>query len=664
MNKNINYWTISQNSDYNLIDAFKELKCIEQEQKLNNVKVNDIVYIYVGEPYSQIMFKCKINKVNLSKPSIDDRNFMKDPSEYEKCKRCMEIELLEDYSNNKLFKRKNLENHGLAYNNTRGQSSASETLVNYIEKYKNDDFINKKRVQNKDTWLKILNNEKAENNIVIDILRYLYDCKNYTSSEKQIAEYFNTEPKTINSYIKDFGKRIINLTGLEEQIDNDGSKRTWNIPFETVSERNNNNTFTWKLRQELIDALTEKYNLIADNEDFIDNKIKNFLKEYPYNKFKEAEKKDLNDRNEFVKKFPLNKIKSMKLDDFVAGKAKIDKNGRNSFCYLMENKMTNIGELRGPNIDKFGVWYSKSTHNYKFTKKYGATLEEAFKNLKEEIYSLLINAKNEEDEKISKCKISNIFKGKILSTYYPEKYFCIYNEEDVNKFLNALDIKYDMQVDYNLDKKNKLLKKFKNENKYLKDFSDYYFVLFLYKTFKNELKFKNTVSGEIDYNLEFVDFEYLKKHESKKKNNYRSRNTDYEKINRNKKDVGKRGENAVLQYEINKLKKLGFNNLIKDVIICDNDAIGYDIISFDENKNKMHIEVKTNSSNNSYLDFYITDNELQHLINEDNYYIYYLFDIKENPKCHIINKEKILENNKDFFQPVIYKVNIDILEKK
>ena len=108
---------------------------------------------------------------------------------------------------------------------------------------------------------------------------------------------------------------------------------------------------------------------------------------------------------------------------------------------------------------------------------------------------------------------------------------------------------------------------------------------------------------------------------------------------------------------------MGLNDLATQVIICDNDAIGYDIDSFDDNGNPIHIEVKTNSGNKSYLDFYITDNELQHLINDSNYYIYYLFNIKGKPKCHIINREMILKNNKEFFQPVIYKVNVDVLEK-
>ena len=670
MNKNINYWTISCNiDDYNLIETFKTFKCIEWKQILNNVEINDIVYVYVGQPYSQIMYKCKINKINITTPSIDDRKYWSNPNEFGNYKRYMEIELLEDYSNNELFTYSNLKQYGLS--NIQSQASATETLINYIENNKNIitenssfyDLVNKKRIGDKKTWLKILNNEDQDDNKVIDILLYLYDCKNYTSNGKVIAKFFNTDVGAINSYIKSFGKRIIDLIGLEEQISDEGSSRRWNIPFQTVPELNKKNIFTWKLRKELVEALIEKYDLIPKDEDSIDDKILQFFEEYPYNDFCELIEQDLVSREYFIKKFTLNNIMSMTLDDFVIGKAEIDDKGRDSFCYLIERTMQHLGQMRGSFVSKFGVWYSKDDHDYKFTKKYGATLEEAFENLKKEICLLLVSANNNDFEKISKCEIANIFKGKILSTYYPEKYLCIFDEEDVDKFLNILDIKYDVHVINTLEKKKNLLIEYKNHNKYLSKYSDYYYVLFLYITFKNELKTKNTISGEIDYNLEFVDFEYLKKHEVMKKNSYRSRDTDYEKINRNKKDIGNRGENAVLQNEINKLKSLGLNELAEQVCVCDNDAIGYDIISYDDKGNEIHIEVKTNSSNKSYLDFYITDNELQHLIDEDNYYIYYLFNIKGKPKCHIINKKKILKNNKEFFQPVIYKVNVDVLEK-
>lgn len=522
---------------------------------------------------------------------------------------------------------------------------------------------NKKRVENKKQWIRVLKNENQENNKALDILLFLYDCKNYTSNGKVIADYFNTDVAAINSYIKSFGKRVIDLLNIDEQLRDDGTHRRWNIPFETVPELNKNGIFTWKLRNELVEALAEQYDLIPKEYESLEDKIKQFIEEYPYDEYCASIKEDLAVRELFVERFTVNNIMKLSINEFVIGKADIDENGRDTFCYLIERKMQHLGQMLGSFVSKMGVWYSKKNNRYDYTKKYGSTLEEAFENLKKEICFLLTSANNDDYEAIEKCKIADLFKGKILSTYYPEKFLCIFDEEDINKFLNLLNIEYDIHEFNTLEKKKKLLADFKNSNKLLKDYSDYYYVLFLYKTFRNEVKVKNTISGEIDYNIEFVDFEYLRNHEFLKKNSYRSRTTDYEKINRNKKDIGNRGEKAVLKSEINKLKLLGLNDLAKQVIMCDNDAIGYDIDSFDNNGNPIHIEVKTNSGNKSYLDFYITDNELQHLINDSNYYIYYLFNIKGKPKCHIINREMILKNNKEFFQPVIYKVNVDVLEK-
>ena len=117
----------------------------------------------------------------------------------------------------------------------------------------------------------------------------------------------------------------------------------------------------------------------------------------------------------------------------------------------------------------------------------------------------------------------------------------------MDKFLNILYIKYDMHEINTFEKKKRLLKEYRITNKYFKDKDDYYFVIFLYTVFRKELKIKNTISGPISSDLEFVDFEYCKKHFQDKRNGYRSRQTDYERINRNKKDVGNRGEDAVLQ---------------------------------------------------------------------------------------------------------------------
>ena len=359
---------------------------------------------------------------------------------------------------------------------------------NKINYYDNDyyELVNKKRINDKKIWLQILENEAQENNKVLDILHYLYDCKNYTSNGKNIAQALNTKVGAINLYISNFGKRIINMLHLEEQIGTNSQNRRWNIPFETVPELNTDNTFTWKLRNELIETLVEKYNLTPKDE--------------------------LKVREAFINKFTIDKILQLSIDDFVIGRAEIDTKGKESFCYLIERDMIKLGDMRGAYVNKFGVWFSKKNNRYEYSKKFGNNLEIAFKNLKKEIYLLLISAENDDYEKINTNKIATIFKEKILSTYFPNKYLCIFKEEDVDKFLNILNIKYDMHKINTFEKKKMLLKEYRNTNKYFKDKDDYYFVTFLYTTFKEELKIKNTVSGEIDCNLEFTDFIYLEKH--------------------------------------------------------------------------------------------------------------------------------------------------------
>ena len=667
--KKVNYWTIPCNVEfYDIIRAFHNLTKIEWRQTLSEVKENDIVYIYVGRPYSQMLYKCRINKVNLSKPTIDDRRYWADPSEYGKYKKYMELELIKEFPKSKLLSNTSLKKYGLG--NIYSQAGASTELVEYLEdiddiqmEEDNINYINKKRVANKKDWLKVLDSEKQEDNKALDILLYLYDCKNYTSNGKNIAKYFDIDVAAVNSYIRSFGKRVVELLNLEEQIYDEKSTRRWNIPFETIPELNKrNNVFTWKLRKELVEALMEKYDLSPKNNT-IEERIKRFVEEYPYEDFCEKIKKDLEAREYFVNKFTLTNIINMTLDEFVIGKAEIDDKGRETFCYLLERSMQNLGQMLGAFVSKFGVWYAKEEGMYKYTQKYGSNLEEAFEKLKQEISFLLVNAYNNNYEEINKCEIANIFKGKILSTYFPEKYLCIFDEEDVDKFLNLLGIQYDMYIVDSIEKKKLLLQAYKENNELLKEYSDYYFLRFLYKTFKGDLEEKHTVSGEIDYNIEFVDFEYVKKHETAKRNNYRSRETDYEKINRNKKDVGNRGENAILRYEINKLKRIGLNDLAEQVDLCENDAVGYDIVSFDEHGNEIHIEVKTNSTSKNCLDFYLTSNELEKLMEDEKYYIYYLYNIKNKPKCHIINKDKILSRKDEFFEPVIYKINIDLSEK-
>ena len=101
-------------------------------------------------------------------------------------------------------------------------------------KFNNKDFsfnLNKKYVKDKEKWLKVLKNEKNDN--VIDVLLYLYDCKNYTSSITEIAKYFNISINELNNSINSFSKSVISMLKLDKIKDNE-QDILWSVPFKTV----------------------------------------------------------------------------------------------------------------------------------------------------------------------------------------------------------------------------------------------------------------------------------------------------------------------------------------------------------------------------------------------------------------------------------------------
>jgi len=518
-----------------------------------------------------------------------------------------------------------------------------------------------KIVKTKKDWLDILKNEDQEDNLILEILFYMMDCKNRTSNEINIMKALDLDVIP-NSEIASFGRRIIKLKNIKVQEVIRSTHQYWNIPFTIDSSKNVTDIYTWKVRDELAEALIEKYNLTFNDSNSLDEQFNEYLEMLPPAEYNKRIESELILRNEFVNKFNIDNIINMELDDFVTGRSSIDERGKESFCYLIESKMRQLGDMRGARADKFGIYYSKKDKKYKYAKKYGKTLEDAFGRIKEEICKLIIAGSKEDYDSMNNSMLPPLFKGKILSTYFPEKYLCIFKEEDIDNLLYKLEVSYDIHEINTIEKKKRILKEYKDNNLLFSKYSDYYFIRFLYNFFKNELKEKHTVNGEIDYyKITSVDFEYLGGHKIEKKQLFRSRTTEYEKINRNKKDIGDRGEKAILKYEKNKLNKLGLIELADKVELTENDAIGYDIVSYDEKGNEKHIEVKTNSGNSEkIIMFYLSDNELTKMMEDPNYYIYYLYNIKNNPHVHIINKDKLLQQKENYLQPIMYKVAIDV----
>ena len=125
LNKNIiNEWIIPANPKYFDIEkALKENNTIMWKQS-TNIKINDIVYLYVAKPYSSIMYKFKVIEVNIPY-EYNDENI--------KIQKAMKMDLITRYQKGKLSFDK-LKNFGI--NAIRGPRYMPLALSEYINKIK------------------------------------------------------------------------------------------------------------------------------------------------------------------------------------------------------------------------------------------------------------------------------------------------------------------------------------------------------------------------------------------------------------------------------------------------------------------------------------------------------------------------------------------------
>ncbi|WP_048509778.1 DUF3883 domain-containing protein [Chryseobacterium sp. FH2] len=135
------------------------------------------------------------------------------------------------------------------------------------------------------------------------------------------------------------------------------------------------------------------------------------------------------------------------------------------------------------------------------------------------------------------------------------------------------------------------------------------------------------------------------------------KNFDFEGNYNLQKLIGDIGEEIVLKHEkshsYNQDKLDRIKNIAKEV----GDGMGYDIHSFDADGNVKYIEVKTTTADFDTA-FYISINEKNFLFNNENTFIYRLFNLSVENKAaefYILNKQDILNLN---YLPQIFKINI------
>lgn len=143
-------------------------------------------------------------------------------------------------------------------------------------------------------------------------------------------------------------------------------------------------------------------------------------------------------RDEFVRRFPKETIKDLTLEQYALGHEK----SQDSFCYWLEFKTNKLGGIRGGNVTKHGVWWSKEANGWQWNRMYSSA-EDALTRIKGGLTALVEAVErgdfNELDE-IGSERLGQSRHGlrcKPLYLYYPDEFLPISQSAHLAHFLTS-----------------------------------------------------------------------------------------------------------------------------------------------------------------------------------------------------------------------------------
>lgn len=377
-------------------------------------------------------------------------------------------------------------------------------------------------------------------------------------------------------------------------------------------------------------------------------------------------------REAFVEVFTIKRIAKMTLDEYVIGRG-----DKSSFCYRIERELGPLGHITGQPSNKFGVWYSKQKGDYAAEPRFSDYIPEAFKLVKNFIIDLIEAGSREDLDTIIKNPISALFKGKILSTYFPEKYLNIFSRAHLKHYLIALNLDTIDLMQQDSVIMRQALVDFKNSDQDMKHWKMDMFAAFLWSHYPG---------APINPEETAVKWPWLKKHEfpqigkikfvdlklaSNMGGSHRepkttsSKSPNYEAEAASAKELGDRGEHIVMEAEVKRLvhergiSKMKANKLVKHVS-RESDSFGYDIQSVNSDNSPRYIEVKATQGKVGDMTFFYTSHELETAkMYGDSYYLYIVYEITSSkPKIWILQNPFI--KDKLELVPIKYRVNLKI----
>lgn len=313
-------------------------------------------------------------------------------------------------------------------------------------------------------------------------------------------------------------------------------------------------------------------------------------------------------RGEFLKSFPIRSLQHLTLENYAIG------HQLPTFCTHVEVKTRPWATIQGATAMKFGIYFGMEKHDprkkYRFRKRFGDTQDDAFRSVKSALLDLVrLGRVSEPDfQKIDDNPLSQMFKAKILSLYFPERFLNVCSAGHLELLGDELGFGAEcLSSEYQ-----HLLLKIKLSNKGTRQWSNPKFMTFLYRTYIRSRDKKKTAT---------VIPTKEKIH----------RKVNFEDIQKQRGRIGEAAEKYAVEWEIQRLEGLDLGALVPKIEDRrDRPGYGYDFLSHTAPNLQRFIEVKAvgKLSGGKGYRFFLSDNEFtvsESQAHRKNYFFYLVF---------------------------------------
>lgn len=314
--------------------------------------------------------------------------------------------------------------------------------------------------------------------------------------------------------------------------------------------------------------------------------------------------KACNSRGEFLEAFPLKNLSQLQMDEYVIGLQSP------TFCTFVEAKTRLWANIQGATSEKFGIYFGKiksdPTKKYRFTQKFGQDQESAFQAVKKALLELvrLGGASSLDFKAIDENPLSQMFKAKILSLYFPEKFLNVCSREHLEMLGEEMGFGEARWV----SEYQHLLFNAKLTSPVARNWNNPKFTAFLYQ----------------QYGLE----KQKPKSSIQKPRKMSHRKINFEDISEQRAVIGKAAEEFALEWEKKRLIGENFEHLtLKIDDRRDRPKYGYDFLSHTSPGQQRFIEVKAVGKlyGGEGYRFFLSDNEHKVSLSDEHRKSYYFY---------------------------------------